>query len=285
LDSNEIGDKLAAEAFAVLGTGRQIRPFSTQLPGFSLDDAYRVAAAVRGLRETRGETPIGRKIGFTNRVMWPDYPPMWGYVYDRTVHQLADIGHTFSINGLAEPRIEPEIVFRVAATPTPGMDERALLESINGVAHGLEIVQSIFPGWAFTAPDAVAAYGLHAALLVGPWHLVTDSEDWLQPLSTFTVELLCDEKVLDYGRASNVLGGPLTALHHLVDLLARDPVNPPLAAGDIITTGTLTGVPAIAPGETWSTELSGVVLEGIAVRFGWAAAPGPGEASIDGHGE
>ncbi len=45
---------------------------------------------------------------------------------------------------------------------------------------------------------------------------------------------------MERGQGSNVLGGPLSALRHLVELLARDPHNPPLQAGEIITTGTLT---------------------------------------------
>ena len=56
-------------------------------------------------------------------------------------------------------------------------------------------------------------------------------------------------------------------MRHLVDLLARDPVNPPLAAGEIVTTGTLTRVPPVAPGEMWSTTLTDVALEGIRVQF------------------
>jgi 2-oxo-3-hexenedioate decarboxylase len=258
---------IAAEAFGVLDTGRQIAPFSSRHPVFSLDDAYRVTAAVRRLRETRGETPVGRKIGFTNRTTWPDYAPMWGYVCDRTVYDLADVESSFSLAGLAEPRIEPEIVFRLAATPMLGMDERALLGCIDGVAHGFELVQSIFPGWSFTAPDAVAAFGLHGALLLGPWHPVTANEEWEQALATFTVELLCDGELVDRGQASNVLGGPLSALHHLVELLARDSVNLPLAAGEMVTTGTLTRVPPVAPGEVWSTALTDVTLDGIRVQF------------------
>ena len=92
-------EELAAEAVAVLETGRQIAPFSRRLTAFSLDDAYRVTAAVRGLRETRGKRPVGRKIGFTNRTTWPDYEPMWGDVYDRTVHDLADLDGTFLLKG------------------------------------------------------------------------------------------------------------------------------------------------------------------------------------------
>jgi 2-oxo-3-hexenedioate decarboxylase len=149
-----------------------------------------------------------------------------------------------------------------------GMDERALLGCIDGVAHGFELVQSIFPGWAFTAPDAVAAFGLHGALLLGPWRPVSSNEEaWEQSLSTFTVDLLRDGEVVDRGHASNVLGGPLLALRQLVDLLARDPVNPPLAVGEIVTTGTLTRVPPVAPDEMWSTALTGLAVGDIAIRF------------------
>jgi 2-oxo-3-hexenedioate decarboxylase len=43
--------------------------FSWRICSFNLDDAYRVTAAVRKMRETRGELPVGRKIGFTNRTI------------------------------------------------------------------------------------------------------------------------------------------------------------------------------------------------------------------------
>src|SRR5215204_2284 len=262
---------VAAEAFDILDSGRQVAPFSSRHPRFDLDDAYRVTAAVRQMRETRGEIPLGRKIGFTNRTIWDEYQigaPMWGYIYNRTVRDLADLGTTVSLAGLAEPRIEPEIIFGLAMAPEPGMDERALLGCIDWVAHGFELVQSIFPQWEFALPDTVAAYGLHGMLLVGPRHtLVEHGGDWLGNLSTFGIDLTRDGTVIDQGRAANVLGGPPSALRHLVEVLASDPVNPPLAAGEIVTTGTLTGAFPVAPGETWTTELSGIALDGIAIRF------------------
>ena len=180
---------IAAEAFAVLDTGHQISPFSARFSAFDLDDAYRVTAAIRQMRETRGEMPVGRKIGFTNRTIWAEYNvygPIWGYVYNRTVHNLAEIGDTFSLMGLAEPRIEPEIVFKLALAPAPGMDETALLACIDWVGHGFEIVQSIFPGWKFSAPDTVAAFGLHGAsgARVGAWKAASlDLSDPFQFLS------------------------------------------------------------------------------------------------------
>jgi 2-oxo-3-hexenedioate decarboxylase len=67
---------VAAEVFVTLDTGRQIEPFSSRLSSFNLEDAYRVTAAVKQMRETRGEMPVGRKIGFTNRTTWAEYAPM-----------------------------------------------------------------------------------------------------------------------------------------------------------------------------------------------------------------
>jgi len=263
--------EVAAEVLAALDGGHQIAPFSARLPAFALDDAYEVTAAVRRMREGRGEIAVGRKIGFTNRTIWSEYnvhAPIWGYVYDRTVHDLTQIGETFPLAGLLEPRIEPEIVFGLVRTPTPDMDERALLGCIDWVAHGFEIVQSIFPAWRFAAPDTVAAFGLHGVLLIGRRHPVAAGvDDWDRTLATFEIDLKRDGAVADHGRAANVLGGPLSALRHLVDLLARDRSNPPLAAGEIVTTGTLTRALPISAGETWATELIGVPLEGIRVRF------------------
>jgi 2-oxo-3-hexenedioate decarboxylase len=262
---------VANEVFATLDTGRQIEPFSSRIREFNLDDAYRVTAAVRKMREGRGELPVGRKIGFTNRAIWSEYnvyAPIWGYIFDRTVYHLSDIGDTFSIANLAQPRIEPEIVFRLAEAPAPDMDEKTVLASIDWVAHGFEIVQSIFPGWQFAAPDTVAAFGLHGALLIGPRLPVAGrTEHWSQALSTFEIDLKRNDTAVAHGCASDVLGGPVSALRHLVEILSRDRINPPLIVGEIVTTGTLTRALPVAAGETWTTELIGIPLDNIRVRF------------------
>ena len=261
---------IAREVFAVLGTGRQRAPFSGSSPNFGLKEAYAVAAAVRAMREARGERPIGRKIGFTNRTIWAEYgvhAPIWGYVYDSTVRDLFSEAHV-SLSGLAEPRIEPEIMFGLAAPPAPGMDARALIRCVDWIAHGFEIVQSIFPNWSFRAPDTVAAYGLHGMLLVGPRHAAGPRpKEWARELSLFEIDLFRNGALADHGVAANVLDGPLFALRHLAETLAQDPLNPPLAAGEIVTTGTLTRAFPIATGEEWTTQLKGVPLEGARIRF------------------
>jgi 2-oxo-3-hexenedioate decarboxylase len=148
------------------------------------------------------------------------------------------------------------------------MTEVDLLQCIEWVAHGFEIVQSIFPHWKFTVADTVAAYGLHGALLIGPRQpIAARSEDWLSTLASFRIALFRNGKIVDRGRASNVLDGPLLALRHLVEVLAVDPVNIPLAPGEIVTTGTLTRAFPVVPGEEWNTNLEGTLLAAANIRF------------------
>jgi 2-oxo-3-hexenedioate decarboxylase len=79
--------------------------------------------------------------------------------------------------------------------------------------------------------------------------------------------LKSDGAVIDRGLGANVLGSPLAALGYLVELLARQPEAPPLAPGEIVTTGVITDAHPVSSGETWSTELAGLPLAGITVRF------------------
>jgi hypothetical protein len=111
---------IAAEAFTALGGARQIAPFSSRSSdSLSVDDAYRVTPLVRQMYEAGGARALGRKIGFTNRTIWAQYgvyAPIWGYVFDRTVHDLAD-AETLPLAPFSEPRIEPEILFGLSAAP------------------------------------------------------------------------------------------------------------------------------------------------------------------------
>jgi 2-keto-4-pentenoate hydratase len=262
-------DTIAAEAFDALVHTRQISPFTTRPGGLSVDDAYRAMPHIRRRYEAAGAKAVGRKLGFTNRTIWAQYnvyAPAWGYMFDRSVRDLT--AAPLALAPFSQPRIEPEIVFGLAAPPSAAMDDAALSSCIAWVALGFEIVQSIFPDWKFSAADTIAANGLHAALLIGPRHAFAPrAAQWRDTLATFDIDLSCGSKPIDRGTAANVLDGPLSALRHLAGLLAADPVNPPLAAGDIVTTGTLTKAMPVAPGETWIAVPRGVALEGISLSF------------------
>jgi 2-keto-4-pentenoate hydratase len=260
---------IAAESYDALVNARQIPPFTARASGLSDADAQRVVPLVRKLYEQAGARVVGRKVGFTNRTIWAQYnvyAPHWSYVFDRSLHDLS--AAPLPLKPFCEPRIEPEIVFGLASAPSPQMDDAALMACVEWLALGYEIVQSIFPGWKFAAADPSTTNGMHGALLVGPRHAAAPrAAEWLRTLDRFEIDLFCDGKLIDRGSASNVMDGPLSVLRPLAALLAANPESPPLKAGEIVTTGTLTKAMPVAPGEIWTAVPSGVALEGIALRF------------------
>ncbi len=263
-------EAIAAEVLTSLGAGSSLVPFSSRLPGFSLDDAWRVTPLLRAAFEARGERILGRKLGFTNRYIWPQYniyAPNWGYVTDATVRDLAATG-TLALAPFCEPRIEPEIMFHLGQMPSPGMDDAEILGCIDWLAAGYEIVHSLYPGWVFTAPDTVSQNALHGALLVGPHREVAPRKDeFLAELSRFSVDLECNGITIDRGGGAAVLEGPLSTVRHLMELLAQDHHNPPLAAGEILSTGTLTKAFPVKRGDRWTATFRGIPLAPITLQF------------------
>ncbi len=265
---------LAERICVALETGRQIAPVSETRPDLELEDAYRVSGAIAARRARRGERIAGWKIGFTNRTIWSEYgifAPIWGPVYDCTLGPAGTPRAPTEAAAMTmpEPRIEPEIVFRLKSGPRKGMDEAVLFSCIEAVGHGFEIVQSVFPGWRFRPADTVAACALHGRLLVGPMLPVSARPvgEWLQGLRDFTLSLMRDGEVVERGEGENVLGGPVSALRHFVEGFDPQPFGRKLEAGDVVATGTVTRAVPIAAGQHWSTSVLGLPIAGLGVTI------------------
>src|SRR5579859_489232 len=268
--NSERVEQITNELLSVLGSGKTVELYSKRFAGFDMSEAYVVAERVRELREKRGERVRGRKIGFTNRAAQKAFgvaAPIWNYMFDSTVRELA-ASTEFALAGTCAARIEPEIVLHLEKTPRVGMAEAELAGCIDWVAHGFEIVDAIYPNWSFAATDAVAGFGVHAALLMGGRRSIVDNRpEWIERLKTFIITLNCSDGTTRTGSGANVLDSPLSALKFLIDEIARYPQSRPLAAGEIITTGTLTDAMPVAAGQRWTTELKGIALDGIRVDF------------------
>lgn len=229
-------------------------------PGFDVAAAYQSALAVRRLREQRGESPRGYKIGFTNRNIWPRYQvfaPIWGTVWNSTL-QFCESAGSVDLSGTCQPRLEPEAVFGLRATPPMHASLEQLFDCIDWVAPGFEIVQSHLPDWKFTAADTVADGGLHAHLLVGrkapTREVATSAVELEKRLTAAKVSLRHNGREVEQGLGANVLDGPLHALHHFMQELRRCPSAPDLQAGDVITTGTWTDAWPVQAGQTWTAH-------------------------------
>jgi len=239
-----------------------------------IGDALDVQAQVAALRRARGERQVGYKIGFTNRTIWPLYgvhQPIWGPVWDTTLRELPQGQGELALERLAEPRLEPEIVIGLKASPPPEADAHdaastaALVACIDWIAHGFEIVDSPWPGWKFGAAQAIAAQSLHARLLVGPRvPLAALGADPAGALTALRIVLSRDGTRVAEGSGAHVLDGPVQALGHLVAGLAARGER--IAAGSVVTTGTLTDAQPLARGQTWRTAIDGVPLPGLTLR-------------------
>jgi 2-oxo-3-hexenedioate decarboxylase len=264
-------DRIAAEMRLAQDGARQLAPWSRTQPGFDLAAGYAVAARIHAARCAAGAVPRGRKIGFTNAAIWPEYDvhhPIWGHVYEHTLVPAAGGHAQVSLAGLVEPKIEPEIAFGLAAAPPAGADVAALLACIDWVAPAFEIVQSHFPGWKFQAADTIADGGLHARLVLGDCVPVSAlGPDPAGALAGFTLALSRDGQPVETGRGSNVLGSPLAALAHLVALLAGEDAGVALRPGEVVTTGTVTAAYPVQPGQQWQAAPGGIALAPLAVVF------------------
>jgi 2-keto-4-pentenoate hydratase len=253
--------------------GLPLTQITSQHTGFDSAAAYAVADLVHAMRLAEGARAVGRKIGFTNPAMWAQYgvsAPVWAYVYDTTVTYLADTPDTptCSLHGFVNPKIEPEIIFHFSSSPPPDGDVAAVLACVDWVAHGFEMVQSPYPDWKFQAPDAIAVGGLHARLLVGKRQPVdTLGAELHGALAAFTLALTCDGQLMETGKGANVLGNPLLAVVHLMQVLASQLPHQPLQANEIVTTGTVTRAYSVQVGQTWQTVLEGITLPGLTVAF------------------
>ena len=255
---------LSRELIALHESPHEVPPFSARYPGLTEQAGYQAARALHQHRLAAGWRAVGRKIGFTNRTIWPRYgvyQPIWGTVYDRTLIQARDQRARVPLAGLVNPRIEPEICFGLRAAPARGR----VLEAIEWMAHSIEIVQCHHPGWKVTLADSTADNGLHGRLIVGtPQPIPADIERLLPEVK---VDLYRGQEPVDQGIGANVLGSPLNALGFLVNVLKKQPEAPALAAGEVITTGVLTDAHPVAAGEAWRTELAGLPLRGLRVTF------------------
>lgn len=254
---------LARELISLHESPHEVAPFSERYPGLTAQAGYEAAQALHEHRVAGGWRPVGRKIGFTNRTIWPRYgvyEPIWGTVYDRTMLRAVGNRARVPLAGLVNPRIEPEICFLLRASPGAG----PLVDCIEWMAHSVEIVQCHHPAWKLALADSTANNGLHGRLIVGaPAPLPIDARSVLAGIE---IRLFRGGRLIDQGVGENVLGSPLAALEHLVGVLARQGARP-LAAGEIVTTGVITDAHPVAPGEIWSTQINGGGLAGLTIEF------------------
>jgi len=249
-----------------------ITPPSARDGTFDLDAAYAVERELSRRRQHEGRTVVGCKVGYANKAVWRALKLetlVWADMYDDTVRQAPQNDAALSIAPLGAPKIEPEIVFRLKHAVPPGLSEpAAVLGAVEWIALGFEIIDCVYQDWKFQPADFVACYGLHAALIVGaPMAVDAASTPALaDALAAFKLQLLRNGEPAEQGGGRNSLRNPALCVAELASAISRRAGATPLAAGDLISSGTLTESRLIASGEVWTATVDGLDLPALTLH-------------------
>ena len=252
-----------AEAFA---ERRTLTTPPSSRDGLDLSTAYAVERELVRMRRSEGHQTVGVKVGYANKAMWRVLKLdtlVWAHMYDHTVRYANANVATLSLAHTISPKIEPEIVFRMKAPLSAGITEAAAaLEAVEWLALGFEIIDCPYADWKYQPADFVAAYGLHAALIVGEPRPVTAANifELVEQLPNFKVRLSKDGQLVEEGSGRNSLRSPALCLAELASAMAKQDGVEPLAAGDLVSSGTLTESTPIQPGATWTASVEGIDL-------------------------
>jgi 2-keto-4-pentenoate hydratase len=171
--------------------------------------------------------------------------------------------------------VECELAFRFA-TALPPRDRAygrvEVLAAVGAVLPAIEVVGSRFEG-GFAGLGIVRAIADLTANIA--WVQGAERADWhgfdLPPLA---VRLMRAGRTVAEGVGANALGDPLRVLEWTANHLSR--LGDGIAAGEVVSTGTLTGVTAVTPGDRLVGDFAG--LGRVEARF-VAARPRPKSAT------
>jgi 2-keto-4-pentenoate hydratase len=273
---------LASQLAAAYVERRTITPPSAR-DGFDLTTAYAVERDLVRRRRAEGRHTVGVKVGYANKAMWRVLKLetlVWAHMYDDTVRyadacppepgrRWANVA-TVSVAHTISPKIEPEIVFKMKGPLSAGITEAAVaLEAVEWLALGFEIIDCPYPDWKFQPADFVAAYGLHAALIVGEPYPVTPAKisELADQLPKFKVRLSRDGEAVEEGSGRNSLRSPALCLAELASAMTKQEGAEPLAAGHLVSSGTLTESTPIQPGATWTASVEGLDLPALTLML------------------
>lgn len=255
VDSVQVQDnvKTAAERLEEAARTRTpCPPLRDLMEPDDVESAYAVQQAVAARRAAAGVRVVGRKIGLTSLAVQEQlgvHQPDFGVLFEDM--QFAD-GDTVPMARLLQPRIEAEVAFVLRADLT--QDELSLDDVRDAVGYAvaaLEVADSRVADWRITFADTVADNASAGVYVLGDDRRTLD--EVVPKTVAMRMEVTGQEDSTGTGEAC--LGDPLLALQWLA-LTARN-LGDPLRAGQVVLSGALGPMRAVAPGASATAEITG----------------------------
>lgn len=238
-----------------------VAPITDTEPRLSLDDAYAIQDAVLVRHLADGQRVVGAKLGLTSvakQAQMGVSAPVFGWLTDDMALPLES---PLALDELIHPRVEPEIVFRMAEDVAgPGVTAHDVLDATASVCCGLEIIDSRYEAFRFTLPDVVADNTSAARFMLGLRRVEVDAVD----LDLLGVLLEVGPDLVETAAGAACVGHPANAVAMLANWLgARDRR---LEAGWVVLSGGLTAAVSLAvaaPVRATFAHLGSVGVRGV----------------------
>ena len=180
-----------------------------------------------------------------------------GPVFRKDVHYAAPGGsveYGMFVGGFAA--VEAEYMFEIGEDAPAGKTSWSTADAIAAVKRmicGVEMAGSPLATINKIGPLCVVSdFGNNNGIIVGP-----EIPNWRdRVLTELTCETFINGKSVGTGMAANVPGGPLESLRFVAEVCAK--WGRPLKAGMLITTGAITGIHDVRPGEVARVEFKGL---------------------------
>lgn len=242
-----------AEAAQVLRRARlerrTIERFTSAHADLTGEWAYAVQELDLQARRLDGELLVGRKLGLTSdakqATMGIDQP-IYGFLTD-----AMRLDSTLLLGDLGQPRVEPELVLRLARDLDRAITIDEVAHYADAVTVGAEVIDSRYTDYRFAFADVVADAASAGAFALGPW----------RPLAGLDFDALhgsIAEDDVEVHRAplTAVLGDPLRALVLLSQHLAGR--GETLDAGSIMFSGAITDAIPLRAGSRYTASINGI---------------------------
>ncbi|WP_042693882.1 2-keto-4-pentenoate hydratase [Azospirillum sp. B506] len=248
-------ESAAALLKTAAATREPIAPLRDRLAGTGVDAAYAVQETNTRAWLAEGRRLVGRKIGLTSKAVQTqlgvDQPDFGMLFADMGVGD----GEPVAAGRLIQPKVEAEIALVVGRDLTC---ERHTYADIIGATEyalpAIEIVDSRIAGWNIRFVDTVADNASSGLFVLGgrPRRLADFD------IAACAMEMRRGDAVVSQGSGRACLGNPLTAAVWLADVMVR--CGRPLQAGDIVLTGALGPMVAVAPdgGDRFEAVIEGL---------------------------
>ena len=239
--------ELGGRLFAAFSDGRAVAPLTEERPDLTLDDAYRIQAAVIDRHRAQGRRVAGRKIGLTSPAIQEQVgvdQPDYGVVFDSHVFES---GARLSLAGMKmiAPRLEGELAFVLKRNLRgPGVTRAEVVDASLSILPIFEVIDSRIADWKIRIADTVADNASGFGTVLGSLSSWSSSSDL--DLARVTLALERDGVELHSGTGAAVLGHPAEAVAWLANTLAT--YDEELPAAQVILSGSFTAAVEALPG-------------------------------------